>query len=136
MAEARQQIEPGTVFDMATSFVNVAPDGSAHVVSGLGAAHPNLAGVVIGAPAMTRDAPHGGELHPDGDELVYVISGHLQISLDGERDPAEVRAGQAFVVPRDMWHRAHLVEPTHLLHVTPGPNSRTRPRTSTPAGAA
>ena len=135
MAEATQRIGLGTVFDMTASLVHLAPDGSARILTGLGAAHPNLAGVVIGAPTMTRDAPHGGELHPDGDELLYVISGHLRVSLDGTSKAAEVTAGQAFVIPQGTWHRVHVVKPAHVLHVTPGPNSRTRPRTSTPTGA-
>lgn len=49
---------------------------------------------------MARSAPHGGEYHPDGDELLYVISGHLQVHLDGVDGVAEVTAGQAFVIPR------------------------------------
>lgn len=129
MAVTQQRIEPGTVFDMADRFVHLASDGSVHILPGRGL-HPNLAGAVIGAPAMIRDAPHGGELHPDGDELLYVISGHVQVYLDNRSEAAPVRAGQAFVVPRATWHRVHVVEPSHLLHVTPGPNSRTRPRTT------
>ena len=135
MAEAAQRMGPWTFFDLAASFVHLAPDGSAYILTGLGAAHPNLAGVVTGAPTMTRDAPHGGELHPDGDELLYVISGRPQVSLDGTNQAAEVTAGQAFVIPRTTWHRVHVVESAHVLHVSPGPNSRTRPRASTPTGA-
>jgi quercetin dioxygenase-like cupin family protein len=130
---ATQRIAPGTVFDMAASFVHLAPDGSPHILTGLGGAHLNMAG--IGAPTMTRDAPHGGELHPDGDELLYVTSGHLQVSLDGRSEVAEVAPGQAFVIQQGTWHRVHVVEPAKVLHFTPGPNSRTRPRTATPEGA-
>jgi hypothetical protein len=30
-------------------------------------------GLTVGFVNMTRDAPHRGELHSDGDELLYVI---------------------------------------------------------------
>jgi quercetin dioxygenase-like cupin family protein len=76
---------------------------------------------------MARDAPHGGKYHPDGDELPYVISGHLRVHLDGVDGVAQVTAGRAFVTPRSRWHRVHVVEPAHVLHVTPGPNSGIRP---------
>ena len=34
---------------------------------------------------MDGDAPHGGEVHPDGDEIIYVISGRLQIIGDSSK---------------------------------------------------
>ena len=34
-------------------------------------------GFTVGAPVMTRNAPHGGEMHPDGDELLFLISGRV-----------------------------------------------------------
>lgn len=133
MTTAAQRITSVTVFDMGECFVHLAQGGSAEILSGLGAGHPNLAGLVIGAPTMARDAPHGGECHPDGDELLYVISGCLQVSLNGSGEMATLAAGQAFVIPQNTWHRVHVVKPAHVMHVTPGPNSRTRPRNSAPA---
>lgn len=32
-------------------------------------------GMTIGFVSVTTDAPHKGEVHPDGDEILYVISG-------------------------------------------------------------
>ena len=31
-------------------------------------------GMTLGIVTMDRDAPHGGEMHPDGDEILCVIS--------------------------------------------------------------
>ena len=45
-------------------------------------------GVTIGIVSVTRDAPHKGEVHPDGDEILYVICGRLRVigeSEGGER---------------------------------------------------
>ena len=51
-------------------------------------------GMTIGVGTITSDAlpPHKGEVHPDGDEIIYVISGRLRII--GESDPtAAVEVG-------------------------------------------
>ena len=32
-------------------------------------------GMTVGIVTMAHDAPHGGEVHPDGDEILYLISG-------------------------------------------------------------
>lgn len=117
-------------FDPAVDFVHIDPDGAAHVVAASGHGHPDLPGLVIGAAAMTDDAPHGGEYHPDGDELLFVITGEIHVFLDGTDQPTIVGAGQAAIVPRATWHRVHVVRPTRLIHLTPGPHSRIRPRPS------
>ena len=41
-----------------------------------------------------------------------------------------LRAGDAYVVPRGVWHRLEGVEPSYLVHVTPGPNGGYRPLNS------
>jgi mannose-6-phosphate isomerase-like protein (cupin superfamily) len=41
-----------------------------------------------------------------------------------------LRSGDAYVVPRGVWHRLEPVEPSYLIHVTPGPNGGYRPRNS------
>ena len=49
---------------------------------------------------MTGDAPHGGEVHPDGDEILLVISGKLRISCDSfPGQDTILTAGQACIVP-------------------------------------
>ena len=85
-------------------------------------------GVTVGIVTMTEDAPHRGEVHSDGDEVLYVISGRVRVT--GESDPAsavELRAGDACVVPKGEWHRVKLLEPTQLVHITPGPHGDHRP---------
>jgi hypothetical protein len=32
-------------------------------------------GLMIGAPQIAGDRPHDGETHPDGDKLLYLVSG-------------------------------------------------------------
>ncbi len=84
-------------------------------------------GMTIGILTMTEDAPHGGEVHPDGDEILYVISGRLRVEGDSSPEPLELAAGGACIVRKGEWHRVSVLEPTQLIHVTPGPNGDHRP---------
>jgi mannose-6-phosphate isomerase-like protein (cupin superfamily) len=85
-------------------------------------------GVTIGFVSVTSDAPHKGELHSDGDEFLYVISGKLRVI--GESEPNRVLdlgPGDACIVRKGEWHRVIMVEPAQLIHVTPGPRGDHRP---------
>jgi quercetin dioxygenase-like cupin family protein len=85
-------------------------------------------GMTIGIVTMVDDAPHGGEVHPDGDEILYVISGRLRVTGESEPNAAiELRAGEACIVPKGEWHRVRVLEKTQLIHITPGPNGDHRP---------
>ena len=85
-------------------------------------------GMILGILTMTEDAPHGGEVHPDGDEILYVISGRLSVSGDSAPDqPLELGPGDACIVPKGEWHKVSVLEPSQLLHVTPGPRGDHRP---------
>jgi mannose-6-phosphate isomerase-like protein (cupin superfamily) len=88
-------------------------------------------GMTIGAARIDGDPPHDGEMHPDGDELLYLLSGAVTVTLelaDGKR-AVELGAGDAVVVPQGIWHQITMREPAHLLHITPGPNGDARPLT-------
>lgn len=85
-------------------------------------------GMTVGIVTIVEDAPHRGELHPDGDEILYVVSGRLRVT--GESDPdtsLELGAGEACIVPKGEWHQVHVLEKTQLIHITPGPNGDHRP---------
>lgn len=109
-------------------------DGTSDVVDG---SHGpvRIDGYSIGViPVLDRPAPHRGEMHPDGDEYLYIASGRIVVVLDdgdldtvGDETVHEVGPGEAFIVPRGVWHRIDIVEPAHLVHVTPGPGSGHRP---------
>ena len=98
-------------------------------------------GYTIGViPNIDGPGPHGGEVHPDGDEFLYVVSGAMELILDdgderavGTETKVLLRSGDAYVVPRGVWHRLEAVEPSYLVHVTPGPNGGHRPRSSAQA---
>jgi quercetin dioxygenase-like cupin family protein len=92
-------------------------------------------GYTIGAVTVLEGpGPHLGEMHPDGDEFLHVVRGTMELVLDdGDEDSigtetvVVLRAGDAYVVPRGVWHRVIAVEPSYLVHVTPGPHGPARP---------
>ena len=84
-------------------------------------------GFTVGILTMHGDAPHGGEVHPDGDEVLYIISGRVRISGDTS-DPVELGPGDACIVPSGEWHTVSVLEETQLVHITPGPNGDHRPK--------
>src|SRR6267143_4872686 len=101
---------------LSRSFVHLRPDGVAEVPPGGKGSHPDVEGWLVGEARMTRPPPHGGERHVDGDELLYLISGSVRVSLDHDvKDPEIVtlRPGDAFVVPHGIWHRVLVDEPSH-----------------------
>ncbi|KAH7161861.1 RmlC-like cupin domain-containing protein [Dactylonectria macrodidyma] len=42
--------------------------------------------------------------HPDSEELFYLLSGKLQMGIEGQ-DPVVMKEGDVFVVPRGVRHR-------------------------------
>ena len=84
-------------------------------------------GFTLGIVTMAGESPHGGEVHPDGDEFLYVISGRLQVAGDNS-DPLEIGPGEACIVRQGEWHTVSVLEEAQLIHVTPGPNGDHRPR--------
>jgi mannose-6-phosphate isomerase-like protein (cupin superfamily) len=116
-------------FDLSRSLLGLKRDGTAALVPWESGPPPRVDGLLIGAPVMTRNAPHNGEMHPDGDEVLYLISGRVDVVLeeDGAETIVAVAPGQAVVVPRGVWHRVLVREPSQILHITPGPRGEWRP---------
>jgi quercetin dioxygenase-like cupin family protein len=80
-------------------------------------------GLSVGIANMALDPPHAGEMHPDGDELIVVLAGRVTVTVDSSPNTSlELAPGDACIIPKGEWHRLHLLEPTRLLHITPGPN--------------
>jgi mannose-6-phosphate isomerase-like protein (cupin superfamily) len=63
------------------------------------------------------------EMHPEGDEFVYLLAGDTDFVLRENGDERTVRVsepGSYVVVPKGAWHTARPHAPTTLLFVTPG----------------
>jgi mannose-6-phosphate isomerase-like protein (cupin superfamily) len=93
-------------------------------------------GLTIGIATMAENSPHGGEMHPDGDEVLYMISGHANVVFLDSADPdVELKPGAGLVVPQGMWHRVDILEPSQIVYATPGPNNEFRPLADKEPGA-
>lgn len=85
-------------------------------------------GATFGVATMSENSPHAGEMHPDGDEVLYLISGRVRVVFpDDPLEDVEVLPGSGLVVPRGMWHRIDILEPSQIAYLTPGPNNEFRP---------
>jgi len=124
------EIQPGRRINLAREVVGFGgSDRRARLVEQTGGPPQRIDGFTVGAPELTGDSPHDGEMHPDGDELLYLISGAATVTLelaDGDR-LVDLGAGDAVVVPKGVWHRITMREPGRLIHITPGPNGDARP---------
>jgi len=117
-----------TTFDLSRSLLGLKRDGTASLVPWEAGPPPQVDGFLVSAPIMTSSPPHGGEMHPDADEVLFLISGHVDVILEerGGETVVEVIAGQALVVPRGVWHRVRIRQPSQMLHITPGPGGEWR----------
>jgi mannose-6-phosphate isomerase-like protein (cupin superfamily) len=122
-------------FDLDTAVAALHRDGSSQVVAPAPGPPLRIDGFTVGAPVLTANPPHRGEMHPDGDELLYLIAGRIEVIIENGGTQTTVGAeaahtlspGQAIIVPRGAWHRVNVREPSHLVHITPGPRDGHRP---------
>jgi mannose-6-phosphate isomerase-like protein (cupin superfamily) len=126
-----QEIQPGRRIDLTREVVGLdRGDRRARLVDQVAGRPPQrIDGLTIGAPQIAGDPPHDGEMHPDGDELLYVLSGAVTVTLElsGGNTEVDLDGGDAIVVPQGVWHQITIREPGQLLHITPGPNGDARP---------
>lgn len=83
--------------------------------------------VMIGTSASTWTS---WERHPAGDEVVVQLSGRLTLiqDSDGQGQRIELRAGQAAINPRGVWHTVDVLVPGRAVFITPGRGTEHRPR--------
>ena len=127
----QHDIEPGQRIDLTAQVVGISwTDRHARLVDQNPGRPPNrIDGFTIGAPELTCDpSPHKGEMHPDGDEVLYLVSGAatLRLELPEGEQHIDLGPGDAIVVPKGVWHLITTREPGRLIHITPGPNGEAR----------
>ena len=115
-------------FDPAVDSVGLSHEFQASLVADSPDPPVPVDGATFGVATMSENSPHGGEMHPDGDEVLYLISGRIRVVFpDDPVDDIEVQPGGGLVVPRGMWHRVDILEPSQIVYLTPGPNNEFRP---------
>ena len=126
------EIPVGEAFDLSDRTVGLEREtGRAVFVARTPGRPPHrMVGYTVQSSSLGGPPPHGGEMHPDADELLYLLSGRIRVTLELEEGDREVALGpgQAVVVPCGTWHQIHVDEPGQLLNITPGPGGHARPR--------
>ncbi len=114
--------------DLANSTVGILASGDTLEIQNKPGPPVRIDGWTVGAPLLVREPPHDGEMHPDGDEVLLLVSGRVTVELEDREPPRRVELvpGQAVIVPRGVWHRVHLAEPSQIVHITPGPGGEHR----------
>jgi mannose-6-phosphate isomerase-like protein (cupin superfamily) len=85
-------------------------------------------GYLVAAFHLRENLNHW-ERHPQGDEVICLLSGSADFILEepqGERTVA-LRKRQSFVVPKGTWHRIVVHEPSDALFVTFGRGTEHKP---------
>jgi mannose-6-phosphate isomerase-like protein (cupin superfamily) len=131
--ETTKEIPIGVPFKLAEEIVGLErASGRALFMEWRGEGPPaRIDGYTVGAPLLVSEPPHAGEMHPDADELLYLVSGRVRVRLELQDGNREIHLGQdqALIVPRGVWHKIFIEEPGRLVHVTPGPGGEHRPLT-------
>jgi len=70
------------------------------------------------------------EMHPQGEELVVCTAGEMVLhqEVDGAVTPVTLRAGEAVINPRGVWHTADIDGEATAVFVTAGAGTEVRPR--------
>ncbi len=108
----------------------LSPDGALHLKANcptfyedLDKEFANFSGHIL-ISSYSFDEPWGvWEIHPHGDEWVYLLAGDTDFILmeDGEERTIRISTpGSYVIVPKGTWHTASPFEPTTMLFVTPG----------------
>jgi mannose-6-phosphate isomerase-like protein (cupin superfamily) len=64
------------------------------------------------------------EMHPEQDELLYLLEGEIDVFLSpdpegSQEETRHFRQGEACLIPKGMWHRQVVVVPCKVLFLTP-----------------
>lgn len=87
----------------------------------------SFAGHILVSEHEFKSAWPTWEMHPAGDELVYLLEGDVDFVLWVESKEQTVhvdRPGSYVVVPKGIWHTARPNRPTRMLFFTPGEGTR------------
>lgn len=116
------------------TYVHLAENGTATELaadsfwSKLHASSEHNGGWLITEFEFSQDWPNW-EMHPHGDEFVYLLSGALDLHIeeDGRVNIIHLQGSAAALVPRGLWHTAKVKSASRMLHVTRGEGSLHRP---------
>jgi quercetin dioxygenase-like cupin family protein len=121
-------------FTLDDTYIHLKPDDGAQAIEGGDRFWATIQersdldeGRLMGVTGQNADWDHW-ERHPAGEEILTLLSGEMELILEmeGSERRAVLRAGETFIVPRGIWHRALVKEAGRLLFVTPGAGTEHR----------
>ena len=81
-------------------------------------------GLNVGIITLEQNPPHNGEVHFDGDEILYIISGELSLASDSNpKESLSLYSGDSCIISKGEWHKVNVIKTTQLLYITPGLNN-------------
>lgn len=129
-------VSDARVFDMTGTYVHLADGGEGAAVEvgpsfwqDLMAGKREYPGRLAMVIPFETDWPHW-EMHPAGEELIYLLSGAADVVLDDgetERTIALRSDAPCLLMPRGVWHRFSVIKPGAALFVTAGEETQHRP---------
>ena len=135
MTQSAKEAIDSAAFDLETTFVQLEDggDGSALVPDedfwpSLASGERKLSGRLVMASSLQDDMAHW-EMHPLGEELLILLSGAVEVILDdgSVENRVGMSAGEAFLVPRGVWHRIVVRRPAKMVFATYGEGTEHRP---------
>ena len=128
---------PSKPFDLKSTFVVLQPDQSATAVEVTPTLYDDLNKSFEGFRDRRLVSCYScesdwniWEMHPAGDEIVYLLSGDVELILEREDFRGSVHLsepGAYAIVPKGTWHTAKTSVPTSMLFVTPGEGTQHKP---------
>ena len=90
---------------------------------------PVIDGWLYGVYAMAAGPWSNWERHPHGDEVLTMLSGAMDLTLEEKTGPRTVsmKAGDTVVVPAGIWHIGRVVVAGDLMALTFGKGTEHRP---------
>lgn len=121
--------------DPQTTYLHLGDDGKATPLAAAGfwempeAVAASLGGGWTVTEFTFADDWPNWEMHPQGDELVYLLAGaaDLWLEQDGALRIVALHGSGAVLVPRGTWHTARIKTPSRMLFVTRGAGTQQRP---------
>jgi mannose-6-phosphate isomerase-like protein (cupin superfamily) len=131
--------------DLLQNYLLLDPDGTTALLPGGGefwsqlmSGKPSDPGIrrLLGSPTgrllstvQLRATWTNWEMHPAGDELLFMLEGQATFVMELRDGLKEVvlDAGRLLVVPKGVWHTAKVGEPARMLAITAGAGTEHRP---------
>ena len=83
-------------------------------------------GLNVGIVTLEKSM-NNGEVHLDGDEILYVISGKINLTSDSNPNKSlTLGAGESCIIKKGEWHKVNVIEIAQLIYMTPGLNNEHR----------